>query len=164
MVAPIDTNKELEVHSPFTIATTGGNSVIGILRNKHRVHKPKFSVIDGIKDVVFVYSAGLMLANKQRVGKIRISYTVPYNKSLPSRFRVDWTRNAFGFWYSYRRELDNNIENNLTLVLEYIWSWIKHTIDGTIRLKSMNKRSVLKIKKDNVKDYTYRNGDWRGRV
>ena len=95
------------------------------------------------------------LLNRKRdaVGMVRVYVTVPENGD-DIKFRVEWTRNAFGFWYWIEFELKDVVGDTEDANVQKIRQELKpitQTADGTVNVRSMN-RMYKKIRKSRVRD------------
>ena len=95
------------------------------------------------------------LYNKKgdNVGEIRIYIYVPSDEKNAIVIRVEWTRNAFSFWYRYDTKLLNEdaLIPSLYSVVRDMKKWFSITADGTVNISSMN-HLFRKIKKNPVRD------------
>lgn len=101
---------------------------------------------------VYTVTADMIGKNTAVVGRVRCFVNMPSDPALNPKVRVDWTRNAFGFWYRMdfyvppgSRELD------VAGRLREIARWVNITAEGSVNLKSMN-RMFRKVKKNRVLD------------
>ena len=102
------------------------------------------------------------LQNRRRelVGEIRVSVYVPEDEHVRIMIKVDWTRNAFGFWYRNEIRLPNSPDPSSDVVgaIKDAMRYVKHTADGDISVASMNRGTFRKIKRNKVHDKSFRSG------
>jgi hypothetical protein len=106
------------------------------------------------------------LLNKKReeVGEIRVVIYVQEDDGLPVRVMVEWTRNAFGFWYRMRYVLDDksDLRIGVSNKLRDAMYFVKVTADGTVRVASMNRSGIEKVRKSRTIDRAARVGMMMG--
>lgn len=93
------------------------------------------------------------------IGEARVRVTVPEDRTLQISVLVEWTRDAFGFWYQEEIKLKNSDDPTGAFMDQFVkaMNWVKTTADGSIRVISMN-RMHRKIRKNEVKDRAARTG------
>lgn len=106
----------------------------------------------------------LLKGNGDSVGEIRVWAYVPEDTNLQIRVRVEWTRNAFGFWYRNEFNLPNVDDPRVDLLkrLKEALFFVKITADGTVRVASMNRGGFQKIRKSQTRDRAARVGMMMG--
>lgn len=105
------------------------------------------------------------LFNRRRVpiGFVRVSVSVP-DGTEDIRVRLEWKRNAYGFWFWKEFTIKNDswdIDELRVQSIKKEFLPIIQTADGTVALKSMN-RIYKKIKNSTARDRVANTGMRRG--
>lgn len=159
-------SQKLDRESPQYLAVEDGLDMIhGVLVRMNRVKHELVSARPADVPGKFEMKLVSKLLNNKRVpvGLIRVYVTVPDNGD-DIKYRVEWTRNAFGFWYwkefTFKNVVDDPDDVSLRTIRTELNPVIK-TADGTVPVKSMN-RMYKKIKKNKVRDKVAQAGLHRG--
>ncbi len=150
---------EPEVVEPTVDRPAVAVEVMGIVRGMLHLHgrikrpriskKPKEFATEWVMTMV----SPLLARNRQPIGTIRVVVRVPkLGKNV--KVRIDWTRDAFGFWFREEFILRDAVQaprmaNLAPLTAALVL--VRWTVDGSVRLKSMN-RMLKKVKKNTAKD------------
>lgn len=128
--------------------------VKGLLSMMGRVQRPFISrKPSGISEYRTMLVSPLMDRKRSPVGEIRVYVLVGANGG-DATIRVEWTRNAFGFWYRKDVVLSGVVGEPYGADLSEVKNVFKFagkTADGTVILKSMN-RMFRKVKKNKARD------------
>ena len=146
--------------------TVGKDVAIGLMRVVRGVLKPRLATGTFVSPVpktlpggyLMVLVSPLMNRRGEVVGEMRVNVYVPSDPVLDILIRVEWTRNAFGFWY--RKDIRMSGESGHVSVqpkIREIMRWIATTADGTVSVTSMN-RMFRKIRKNPSRDRAARMG------
>ena len=133
----------------------------GIMKRMGRLYRP-FVTPNAMKVPGGYYSMLVSPLPNRRgdiVGETRVKVQVPDSRELPISVLVEWTRDAFGFWYQENIKLQNSDDPTKAFMDQFLkaMNWVKTTADGTVKLVSMN-RLHRKIKKNRIKDSAARAG------
>jgi hypothetical protein len=131
--------------------------VLSFFKKRRLIYRPYVSVKPFNTPGGFVYRSIGDLTDKSGdvIGTIRIEVYVPFDYELPIRIRMEWQRDAFGFWYREDvhiytvEELDTGLLNRAARMIE-------STSDGSVRLSSAN-LGRKKVKNNKIKDLTFSN-------
>jgi len=138
------------------------NIVKGLMKRHGRTHRPYVSPVPKKVHDRFISMLVSPLLNRKRedIGEVRVWIQVPEYDILPIRLIVEWTRHAFGFWYRDESKIENieDPTDSFLKALDKSIRSVKITADGTVRLASMNRGGVKKIKQNRVKDKAARSG------
>ena len=106
----------------------------------------------------------LLDGSGKSIGEIRLWIYVAEDRNIPIRVRVEWTRDAFGFWYRNEIVLQNVDDPMVELLkrLKEAMFFVKITADGTVRVASMNRGGFQKIRKSRTRDKAARVGMMMG--
>jgi hypothetical protein len=133
----------------------------GIMKRMGRLYRPFVS--PSARKVPGEYYSMLVsqLPNRRGdlVGEVRIKISVPESRNLDISVMVEWTRDAFGFWYQEEIRMENSDDPTKAFMDQFVkaMKWVKTTADGTVRVASMN-RLHKKVRKNSVKDRAARAG------
>lgn len=148
------------VDKQYDATIAGMDAVRGLLYKGSRIKRERVSrKPSGVSEYTMIMASPLLNRKRQPVGSIRVYVTVG-KASNDIRVRIQWTRNAFGFWYVKDAVLVGAVDHPLpisTTNLMPIMAAVKHTADGTTILKSMN-RTHKKKKKNKVRDKAIMSG------
>lgn len=127
----------------------------GVMRQMGRLYRDEYTRTPRSYPGEYIMVLSTELPNRKRdlVGKTRVRVRVPEDQDLPIHIRLEWTRDAFGFWYQ-QEEFFDNLDDPTNIVLKWIVDAmrpVKYTADGTVNTASMN-RGYRKRKKNKVMD------------
>lgn len=131
--------------------------VLLYLKRKMLIYRPFVSarLFDIPGGSVYRATGDLIDKSGDVIGTIRIEVYVPFDSDLSIRVRIEWKRDAFGFWYRediylYEGEsLDTGLMNKPVKMID-------STANGSVRLKSMN-LGLKKTKNNKIKDEMFSN-------
>jgi hypothetical protein len=95
----------------------------------------------------------LLNRKRKNIGAIRVFIDVPVN-GKDIQFDVQWTRHAFGFWYTKKFTLKDVVDDTEDVDPDKLMHELRPvtwTADGSVPLRSMN-RNFKKVKKNRVRD------------
>jgi hypothetical protein len=139
------------------VAIEVADFVLSFFKRKRLIYRPYVSTNVATIPGGFVYRSIGDLIDKSGdlIGTIRLEVYIPFDSELPIRIRIEWQRDAFGFWYREDvyiyaiEELDISILNRSARMIET-------TADGSVRLSSAN-LGRKKVKNNKIKDLTFSN-------
>jgi len=139
------------------VAIEFADFVLSCLKKNMLIYRPFVSVRPFEIPGGYIYRSTGDLIDKSGdvVGTIRLEIFVPFDFNLSIRVRIEWKRDAFGFWYREDIYLYEG-ENLDTGLMNKPVKMIESTANGSVRLKSMN-LGLKKIKNNKIKDLTFSN-------
>lgn len=157
--APVETSRK-------TVADKLMGVTSAFMRTSGRTRRPFVTPVPTTVPggYVSMMTSPLLSSRGEEVGEVRVWIFVPENTTLPIRIRVEWTRDAFGFWYRneiYIQNVDDPTVELLKKIREALF-FVKITADGTVRVASMNRGGFQKIRKSQTRDRAARVGMMMG--
>ena len=136
--------------------------VVSSIKKRKLIYRPYVSVsvyeIPG--GMVYRATGDMPNADGDIVGTVRIEVYAPLDEMIPTRIRIEWTRDAFGFWYREDLFIVNSIDEWMEDMKGMLFKPIKmieSTSRGTVKVSSMN-LGLKKIRKNKNKDAIFDNG------
>ena len=144
------------------VARNAMRAVQGLMRQMGRLYREFVTPVPKAIPGGYVMMLVSPLPNKamEMVGEVRVWIYVPEDRNLSIRVRVEWTRNAFGFWYRNEIVLPNVDDSMFELLrkMKEAMFFVKTTADGTVKVASMNRGGFYKFRKNPTKDRAARVG------
>lgn len=133
--------------------------VMGFLLRLGRTKRPYVTPSpQGETDYRMMLMGPLLDRKRDGVGSIRVYVYTDLSNDV--RVRIEWTRNAFGFWYRSDIVLKEAVYDPYGVDLSGInsvFSAIRQTADGSTTVRGMN-RLFRKVKKNKTRDKASRLG------
>lgn len=129
--------------------------VYGMLTRDRRIRQARISPhpVETPTAYEMTLVSPLIDERRNKIGTIRVFVLVPkHGENI--QIRIEWTRNAFGFWFQEKVVLKKSVENPsmaLLAPLRAAMILVRQTVTGSVKLKSMI-RMIRKVKKHRGKD------------
>ena len=151
---PIPSRKDVAIKSMRIVR--GMMDRMGRIYRERVTPRPKSSPTGHL---MMMYSP-LLNRRRDSIGEVRVYIYVPEDDSFPIKMNVDWTRNAFGFWYRNEIRVPNTADPTAAIMnaIRGAMRRVKITADGDVRVASVNLSGLRKIRRNKVHDRAVRSG------